>query len=214
MIIGVTGSLGTGTSTAARYIAKALKAELINADKVAHKLLNGKASVSNRLVLAFGKEIIDKKGVIDRAKLAERAFRKKATLKKLSNIMYPVIITGIDRRIKAIYKKKPSAFIVVDGAVIIESNFYKECDRVVLVASSLSVQLERARKNKKLLHSEALSRIRLQMPLCRKARYADYIIDNGGSLKELKQQCTEITKDLKGVRKPKTAKNAFLGRIF
>ena len=96
MIIGVTGSLATGTSTAARYISSYLKADLIDADKITHTLLRKKSSVGKRIVSAFGKTVLTGNGTIDRAKLAKVAFSKKLNLKRLCDILHPVVIKNID----------------------------------------------------------------------------------------------------------------------
>jgi dephospho-CoA kinase len=196
MIIGVTGSLGTGTSTAARYIAKILTAKLIDADKVARSQISKNTSLVKRIVSNFGKEILDKEGNIDRTKLADKAFANRYSHKKLCGIIYPVIIAEIDSIKEKIYKQGISDF-VIDGPVLIESGFYKECDLLVVVTSSLPLQLERAWTKKKIRHKDALSRIRLQMPLHKKRRYADYIIDNNATLAKLRQKCIEITGEFK-----------------
>ena len=203
MIIGVTGSLATGTSTAARYIAGHLKADIIHADKIAHKLLDKKDSLENRIILAFNRDILTKAGVIDRKKLADEVFKTKKNINKLSNILHPLIIAEIDKKIKSLYRKKPNSYIVVDGPVLIESKFNKECDKLVVIMSSLSLQITRAKDRKSLNKKQALSRIHMQMPLCKKARYADYVIDNGGNLKELKSRCKEVSNQLKSDKNSK-----------
>ena len=201
MIIGITGSLATGTTTAAKYIADYLKADIIHADKIAHQLLGKKDSLENRIILAFDRDILTKAGVIDRKKLADEVFKTKKNINKLSNILHPLIIAEIDKRIKSIYKKNPNSYIVVDGPVLIESKFNKECDKLVVIMSSLSLQITRAKDKKALNNKQALSRIRMQMPLCKKARYADYVIDNGGNLKELKSRCKEVSNQLKSLKR-------------
>jgi len=63
------------------------------------------------------------------------------------------------------------------------------------------LQIARAKDKKSLSNRQALSRIRMQMPLCKKARYADYVIDNGGNLKELKNRCKEVSNQLKSLKR-------------
>ncbi len=196
MIIGVTGGLGTGTSTAAGYIAADLKIRLIDADKIAHAQFSQNTSLAERIASNFGKEVLGSKGNINRAKLAKKAFANRYNHKRLCGITYPMIIDEIDSTIEKFCKQGISD-CVIDGPVLIESGFYKKCDLLVVVTSSLSLQLERARMKKKMRHKDALSRIRLQMPLHKKARYADYIIDNGATLAVLRQQCREIVGEFK-----------------
>ena len=193
MIIGVTGGLGTGTSTAARCIATSLKANLIVADKIARSQVIKNADLLEQIVINFGKEILDIKGNIDRIKIAKKAFADKASHKKLCGILYPVIIAQISSIIKDINIYD----FVVDAPMLIESGFYKKCDELVVVSSSLSLQLERAWTKKGIANKDALARIRLQMPLYKKARYADYIINNGAALTGLRKQCREIADEFK-----------------
>jgi len=201
MIIGITGSLATGTSTAAKYIASSLKAELIDADKIAHLALGKGKDTYKAVVKAFGRSILKSDSAIDKDRLAKIAFSNKKNLSKLSNILHPFVIDDIMTRIDKIYKKNKNAFVIVDGPVIIESKFYKDCDLLIVVSSSLALQLERAASRKNLKLQNVLIRIQYQMPLHRKVRYADYIIDNGGSLKELQTKCKEVVSQLKKEKK-------------
>jgi len=201
MIIGITGSMATGTSTAAEYIANLLKAELIDADKVGHAALK-KSSASYKAALkAFGKYILKIDNTIDRSKLGEIAFLSKKNIKKLSDILHPVIIKDIKLQVEKIYKKKKNAFIVIDGPVLVESKFHKKCDLLIVVSSSLGLQIERATERSSLKPQEILIRIRHQMPLHKKVAYADYVIDNSGSLKELKEKCNQVVRKIKKEKK-------------
>jgi len=196
MIIGVTGSLATGSSTVARYMSDLLKAHLICADEIAHLILGKKEGVSRKIVSAFGKDILNSKGVIDRRKLGKGVFCKKKALDDLCSILHPVIIGEIRKKISAAYNRSESASIIVDAALLIESGFHKECDIVIVVISSLATQLERACSYKKMCYKDALSRIRLQMPLAKKVCFADYIIDNSHTRRELKAMCKELVKNI------------------
>ncbi|TRZ51380.1 MAG: dephospho-CoA kinase [Dehalococcoidia bacterium] len=195
MIIGITGGLATGTSTAARYIASDFNAVVISADKIAHSQLKSNKPFMKKLVLRFGKDIIGKQGSIDRKRLAEKAFSNKSKHKKLCQIAYPIIIADISDRIKKLYRQNLKN-IVIDGAMLIESGFYKKCDFIIVVTASLPLQVQRC-VEKKILAKNALFRIRFQMPLYKKVKYADYIIDNGGNLRELYDRCKEIIENIK-----------------
>jgi len=196
MIIGVTGGLGTGTSTVARYLATALKAKLIDADKIARNQVSKNVSLVKQIVSSLGKELLDCKGGINRAKLAEKAFANRYNHKKLCDITYPVILAEIDN-IRREIDRKGVYDSVVDAPMLIESGFYKKCDLLVVVTSSLSLQLERAWAKKKISNKDALSRVHLQMNIHKKKKYADYVIDNSSTLAELRGKCREIISELK-----------------
>jgi len=199
MIIGVTGGLATGTSSASEYIRSYLKGYIIDADKVSHLVLRKNSPAYKKVVLSFGRTILKKGGVIDRNKLARKAFSSKKSLKRLCTIVHPVVISRIADAIENIYRKKPSAFIIVDGPVLIESGFYRRCDRVAVITSSLMSQFERIRNYKNLGIEDALLRISFQLPLHKKVRYADYIIDNSGSLADLRRRCKAVAEEMKNL---------------
>ena len=195
-IIGITGGLATGTSTVSKYIANLLKANLINADKITHEILTWGNPVYKKIISEFGKGILDKSGKIDKKKLAQKAFLNKKSIKKLCSIVHPAVIFKIEDKINSCR----SSFIIVDGPVLIESNFHKRCDKLIVVTSALGAQLARSMNKKDIALADAISRISLQMPLNKKKRYADCIIDNNGDLKELKAKCIKIAKSLKKKR--------------
>jgi dephospho-CoA kinase len=196
MIIGVTGGLATGTSTAAGYIASFLKAGIISADNIAHSHIKSNKSFIKKLVLYFGKDIIKgRQDFISRKLLAEKAFSKKTCHKALCEITYPVIIADIENRIKKL-SAKGIKNIVIDGPMLIESYFHKKCDFIIVVTAALPLQVQRCEK-KKINVKDALSRIKFQMPLCKKVKYADYIIDNSGNLSELRARCKKVSEKIK-----------------
>jgi dephospho-CoA kinase len=194
MIIGVTGGLATGTTTAAGNIAFYLKAGVISADKIAHTHIKGDKSFIKKVEAYFGKDILGRRGFIDRKLLAKKAFAGKSFHKKLCQIAYPVIIDDINSKIKKLFSRRINN-IVIDAPMLIESGFYKKCDIVIVVMSSLSIQVQRCKK-KSIQVKDALSRIGFQMPLNEKVKYADYIIDNGGDLKDLRLRCKKISEKI------------------
>ena len=196
MIIGITGSMATGVSTASACIAKALKAEIVCADEIAHAQLQKNKTLAQRLVEYFGNDIVLRNHIIDRKRLAEKAFLNKANYKKLCETSYPVITKSIENRIKSL-SGKGARHILIDAPMLIESGFYKSCDYIILVMASLSLQLARCR-HKNITEKEVLARIKMQMPLHEKEKYADYIINNNGDLEKLRFHCKEISQILKG----------------
>ncbi|MFH1867436.1 MAG: dephospho-CoA kinase [Candidatus Omnitrophota bacterium] len=212
MIIGITGSLATGKTSVARYLAYYLKAVLLDADEIAHQALEKGSPTYKYILSAFGSAILSKKALIDRKRLAESAFANSLNQKTLCGIIHPFAISKIESSIKDIYKKNNSSFIIIDAPLLIESGLYKQCDQLIVVVSSLVLQVERARNFKKIEPSDSLARIRLQMPLHKKIGYADHVIDNDLSLKELKQKCQRLARKLKVLRNRKKRRNTKQGR--
>lgn len=186
MIIGITGSFGSGKSTAAKMFAK-LGAYVIDADKVYHSLIRPGKSCYKKIVRHFGGAVLTRAGFIDREKLGKIVFKNKAKLRFLNNLVHP----EISKEIKRLTKSKKGN-IVIDAPLLIESGFYKEADKVVLVANKEKEQIKRIKDSRGLSSGETLGRIRMQMPFKKKLAFADFIIDNSGSKADTLTQIKEI----------------------
>ncbi|NQT90415.1 MAG: dephospho-CoA kinase [Candidatus Omnitrophica bacterium] len=197
MIIGITGSLGTGKSTVCKYLADHLRAHLIDADRIAHRALTRGYPAYRTIVSVFGRGILDKNGSVDRQALAEKVFSSRKNLDILCRVVHPVVSLSIRRKIAAIYRKDNKAFIIIDAPLLIEAGLHKECDWLVVVSCSLSTQLERAQHYRSMRAADTIKRITFQMPLSRKVTFADRIIDNNGGLYELKKKTRGLAMELK-----------------
>lgn len=186
MIIGITGVFGSGKTTVAEMLAeKGYKH--INADKIGHTVLK-KAEIKNKLVKLFGKTTL-KNNAIDRNALKDIVFNAPRQLKQLNNIVHPLIIKEIKKRISSSKKIKN---IIVDGALLIEANTLNLFDRLIVVKITKKEQLKRALKKKKYSKTEIKNIISSQLSQKEKLKYADIVIDNSGSLKNTKKQLNKI----------------------
>lgn len=191
MIVGITGSLATGKTTVSRFLQKYLAGYLIDADEITHSLLNKGEVCYEAVVKEFCSGILDSSGSIDRERLAKKVFQNKQEIDKLNNIVHPFVLNKIRELIED-KGRSGSSIIIIDAPLLIESGFNKECDIVIVLISSLLDQLDRAAKSLGMCAKDALARIRLQMPLAEKVKYADIIIDNSKELKELEEECRKI----------------------
>ncbi len=189
LIVGVTGQLATGKSTVAAMLAEH-GAAVINADLLAHRALRPKGACFKKVVRTFGKDIL-KKGEIDRKGLAEIVFSNEKKLKKLEGIIHPFVISET-RRQTSLFKKSGKRVVVLDVPLLFESKMDKGTDLTVAVKASRAVQLKRIAQQKRMEKGEALRRIRAQFPMAEKARLADIIVNNGGTLERTKEQVAEI----------------------
>lgn len=170
MIIGVTGSIGTGKTTVAKIFRK-LGAYVIDADKIVHRVLSAPK----------------------RRKLRGFIFEDERALKMLCRVIHPLVKRDILLDIK---KNSFQKAIVVDAPLLIESGFQAKCDYIVVVKATYQKQLERAGKNLSLSKNQIRKRLKLQMPLREKIARADFVIDNSGSLKNTEKQVKKIWKSL------------------
>jgi dephospho-CoA kinase len=187
IILGVTGSFGSGKSTVAG-IFKSFGAKIIDADKLAHKSIGPGNPAYKKIIKAFGKDILRKNKIIERRKLAAIVFNNKKLLKKLNNIIHPEVI----RTIKSQIKNSHSKIIVLDVPLLIEAGLRELVDKIIVVKITRIEQIKRIQKKTTLSKTDILKRIKYQIPLRAKARLADFIIDNSGTIGETKKQAVRI----------------------
>lgn len=185
--MGLTGGFGSGKSTVAALL-RAPFVRIIDADAIARQLLVPGSTVYERLVRAFGGDILGPAGRIDRARLAERAFSCPGALLKLNRLMHPEIISVIKRQIRGAGKK----IVILDAPLLIEAGLHRITDLLIVVTADLETQVTRLMRTRRLTRSQIMKRIKSQMPLARKVRLADFVIDNSGSRKDTKAQVAQI----------------------
>jgi len=186
IIIGITGSFGSGKTTVSG-IFNSLGAEVIDADKIAHRLIEQGTKVYKAVVKAFGKSILKKNGSIDRNRLSEIVFNDRNLLNKLNKIVHP----GVIRQIKASLNNSSKKVLVLDAPLLIEAGLKDMVDSLIVVKAGQKVQIERLTKKSAFSKKEILRRIRAQMPLREKVRMADFVIDNGGTVGNTYKQAVE-----------------------
>lgn len=190
IVVGVTGGICSGKSTVAALF-KNLGAIVIDADQVAHELVEPDQPLFEAVASAFGREVVDANGRIDRRRLGGIVFADPEARKRLEAILHPAIIEECERRIRQA-GASGAAVCFVDAALLIESGWYTRCDAVILVEASEAVQLDRSVGTRALSRNEAIQRIRAQMPQDEKRRHAHYVIENDGPLEETERQVRAV----------------------
>ncbi len=197
VVIGLTGSLSTGKSTVAQMF-KRSGAVVVDADQIVHRHLNQRGAVYRKLIKTFGKQIINKGGM-NRKKLAEIVFKDRRKLRTLENILHPMVRLTISRELKKL--KKSKKMVVLDVPLLFESGINRLADISVVVKTKPSTQIKRAMKRLHITRTEALTRIKAQMPLKEKIRRADIIIDNNGTQIKTKEQVKDICQKIHRMKK-------------
>jgi len=185
-VIGVTGGLGSGKTTVAGMF-KDLGAKILDADKIARRQLLPKGKCFKAVIKVFGKNIVTS-GKIDRKRVADRVFKDLKKLRQLEQIIHPEVRKEIIKKIQNYKVRKRKTVIVLDVPLLFESKFHRHVDISIVVKASKAVQVARATKLLGMTKAEAQRRIKAQMPLRKKIRLADMIIDNQGSLIQTKKQ--------------------------
>ncbi len=179
MLIGITGSYGSGKSTVAKMFARR-GAFVIDADRVCHSLMERPKPVYKKILKHFGAGILDARKNIHRRRLAEIVFSNRSKLDLLNRSVHPSAIKEINKIIRRNKKRK---IVIVDAALLIETGFHKSMDKVIIVKAG-------SRKN------DYLQRMRMQASLKKKLLLADFTIDNSGSKKKTLSQVRRIWKQL------------------
>ena len=179
-IIGVTGGIGNGKSAVARLLAEEYKAYVIDADKLGHAVLEeeGRAAV----IAAFGDGIVGGDGHIMRGRLAREVFADADKLRRLSAITQPLIMK---RAAQMILER--DGLIVLEAALLIEAGWQTLVDEVWVVACEREIRIRRIMERDGRGEQDAKRRIESQMSDEDRIRFADVVIDNSGSLDELKE---------------------------
>jgi dephospho-CoA kinase len=194
LILGITGGFGTGKTTVARMF-KAFGAQIIDADKLAQKNILPGRPAYRKVIDTFGKAILKKDKSIDRKILAKIVFNNSVLLKRLNSIIHPAVIKMIKNKI-SLSKAK---VIVLDVPLLVEAGLNKFVDRLIVVKTTRSRQLERIQDRTSLNRVDILKRIRSQAPLSKKVRLADLVIDNNGSLERTRMQVKKIWNKIRRV---------------
>jgi dephospho-CoA kinase len=198
LIVGLTGGVASG-KTAVSQILKEEGAYIINADQIARELVLPHKPAWSELIRAFGQEILQEDGSIQRKKLADKVFADPKQRKFLNQILHPRIKEEMDRRAKEIGEKDPEAIVVIDAPLIIELGDHREMDKLIVVTSTQPQQIERLKDRDGTNPEEALRIVSSQMPLKEKLKFADYVIRNEGSMEETKKRAKEVYQELKKV---------------
>ena len=188
MIVGLTGGIASGKTTAARLFKKK-GALVLDADAIGHKVIERGNPAYRKVVSFFGPEILNKNHSINRCGLAEIVFSSHLKLKKLNSFVHPEIIKIIKGEAK---KWKGKKVIVIDAPLLIETGLHKKVDKVVVVTCRIKIQIERLIKRDGLSPREARERVSFQLPLRDKVKLADEVIDGELSLKNLQARVNRI----------------------
>lgn len=197
MIVGLTGGIASGKSLVAGELER-LGARIVDADLIAREVVAPGMPAWRDIVAGFGESILLEDGSIDRKKLGATVFSDPAKLKRLNDITHPRIREKIRERVAEMEREDSNPLIVVDAALLIEGGLYKEMSKVIVVYADEEKQTHRLRKRDGVGLGEAKKRIDAQMPLKEKREYADYVIDNNGTVNETIESVRKLYGKLTG----------------
>jgi dephospho-CoA kinase len=196
--VGLTGGLATGKTFVGRALAD-LGCRLLSADELGHQALLPGAPAYLQAVEAFGGGILDGDGRIDRRRLGTVVFGDPRKLELLNSFVHPAVIAAEEQWMQAIRAEDPRSIAVVEAAILIETGSYRRFDKLVLTVCTDEQQIARAIKRDGLTRQEVLDRLKRQMPLEEKRKYADYVIDTSGEKDGTLAQVGRLYGDLRSL---------------
>jgi len=192
--VGITGGIGSGKSTVTNMLRDKCY-PIVDADIVSREVFKIYPEIISKIKVEFGYEFFEKEGTLDRKRFGDYIFRDETRRKKLENIMMPFIIKEIYQRIK-MFEEKNVQLCFLDAPTLIENNLHTSMDIIILVWVNSEVQIQRVISRDGLKIDETMDRIGAQIPLDEKKQFADFIIDNSGSIENTKLQLELIITQL------------------
>jgi len=191
--VGLTGGIGAGKSEVSRRLA-AQGAVVIDADAIAHEVVGPATGGLAEVVAAFGNDVLDPGGQLDRARLGDLVFADPQLRSKLNAIVHPLVAA----RMRELEDTAPAGSIVVhDVPLIAENNLAGSYDLVVVVDVPTRIQLDRLIRHRGLSRDQAKARIAAQAAREQRLAIASIVVDNSGSLAELDRQVGELWAELR-----------------
>lgn len=203
--VGLTGGIASGKSVVGEMFV-ALGAHLIQADAIAHELMQPGEVVHREVVRHFGEGILNADGTVHRARLAEAAFgaggeSKDSRIQELNRIVHPAVIRRQEEWMEEVGRGDPRAIAMVEAALILEAGSGKGFDRLVVVTCRPEQRIRRwatrVGVDEEIARREVGRRMAAQFPDEEKIKAADYVIDNSGSLDETRKQVSKVYGELK-----------------
>ena len=196
--IGLTGGIATGKSYVVSVL-RELGCEVIDADALAHEVIEPGRPAFDEIVGHFGKDVVGDDGKIDRVKLGAIVFADKAQREKLNSIVHPRVYEAQLKWFAELYARNPEAIAVVDAALMIETGSYKRFDKVVVVYCDADLQRQRLMLRNNLTLEQAQARISAQMPSDEKLKFADYSINTSFSFEDTREKVVGLYRELQSL---------------
>lgn len=194
--VGLTGSIAVGKS----FVCGVLREEgchVMDADVTAREVVRTGTEGLEKIIKAFGSEVLLPTGELDRSALGAIVFADQDQRLLLNSIVHPLVKEAQDRWLRQIEEEDPKGVGIVDAALMIESGGYKRFEKLIVVWCEPAEQVKRLMLRDRLERDEAERRIAAQMPQEEKKSYADYLIDTTGGFDAARSQAQSIAEQLR-----------------
>lgn len=191
IVVGLTGGIASGKTTVLQEF-KQLGIPTIDCDILARKAVTKGQPALQKISQKFGRVILKKNGTLHRKKLAKIIFNDDKKRKNLENILHPAILKLLKEKIKLMARP----MVIVDIPLLFEAHWTPQVDAIVLVKIPKPLQIQRLMRRNHYSKAQAMERIQTQWPTEKKAKLADYIVDNSKNRKSVSTQIKKILTSL------------------
>ena len=196
---GLTGGMACGKSFVGRVL-QDLGCHVVRADELGHQVLLPGGEAHDAVVGAFGPDILDPDGRIDRKRLASEVFGSPDRLAQLNAIVHPAVIRKQEEFLRDAERVDPSGIGVVEAAILIETGSYRRFQKLIVVVCTPEQQITRAVARDGCTPEQAQARMSRQLSVEEKRRYADYVIDTSGTEDETVIQVKAVYRSLRSLK--------------
>ncbi len=192
--IGLTGGIGCGKTSVSDLFTE-FDIPVIDADIIAHDLVNTDPNVLQEITDTFGRDILSLDGTLNRKKLAQIVFNQKKNKQQLEQILHPKVQVKISQQLdKLASKKNPPDYVIVAVPLLIEANYQDLIDRILVVVADEETRIQRVQQRDNRNLNEIRSIIKNQISDEERLKVADDVIKNNHDFNELKLQITRLHK--------------------
>jgi len=201
--VGLTGGLASGKSFVGRALGD-LGCLLIQADELGHLVMAPGGEAYAGIVREFGSEILNPDQTINRRALGALVFGNPERLAALNALVHPPVRDREQALVAAFEDQNPGGIAVTEAAILVETGRHKSYARLIVTVCSEQQQIERAMARDRhlgieLFREEVLDRMRRQMPLEEKVKYADYVVDTSGTKEHTLEQTRDVYQSLRSL---------------
>jgi dephospho-CoA kinase len=195
VLYGLTGGIGAGKSTVCRLLQE-LGIAVVAADDVGRQVVAPGSEGLTAIVAAFGPEVLDSNGVLNRRQLGTLVFGEAGKRRQLEDIMHP-LVKQYSRAIFAGLTRAGVPFIVYESALLFETDRHLEMQGVIVITASEAQRVARVQQRDGSTEAAVRARLQAQMDEAEKRQRADYVLENDGDLHDLRRQVQALVETLR-----------------